>query len=110
MGLFVIDECERLVKNQVSKMNQCSSRLACEKLTRRVTHEMAMCEAHDWKLKSHARLSSLRVFREKGHLAKHFVWQNDNLLYQILYPHYKYPHYSRIVSNAFRRENPSKYT
>ena len=43
MGLFVRDECEILVKNQASKMNQCSSQEAYEK----VTHEKAMCEAHD---------------------------------------------------------------
>ena len=39
MGLFVRDECVRLVKNQASKLDQCSSRLAREKLARRVTHE-----------------------------------------------------------------------
>ena len=53
---FVRDECERLVKNQASKMSQCSSRLAREKSNSR----KATCEAHDWKLKSHARLSNLR--------------------------------------------------
>ena len=71
VSLFVRDECERSVKNQASKMNQCSSRLAREKLMRRVTCEKAKCEAHDWKLKSHARLSSSRVFREKGHPMKY---------------------------------------
>ena len=71
MGLFVRDECERLVKIQASKMNQCSSQLAREKLARRVTYENATCEAHDWKLKSHARLSSLRVIHEKGYLARY---------------------------------------
>ena len=29
------------------------------------------CEAHNWKLKSHAKLSSLRVFRKKVHLVKY---------------------------------------
>ena len=38
------------------------------------------------------------------------IWQKFKLLYQILYPHYKYPHYPRIVRSAFQRENPSKYT
>ena len=42
--------------------------------------------------------------------AKHCVWQNEKLFYQILYPHYKYLHYPRIVRSAFLRENPSKYT
>ena len=41
MGLFVSDECERLVKNQALKDG--TSRLAREK----VSHEKAMCEAHD---------------------------------------------------------------
>ena len=67
VGLFVRDECERLVKNQASKMDQCSSRLAREKGNPR----KATCEAHDWKLKSHARLSSSRVLCEKGHLTRY---------------------------------------
>ena len=41
---------------------------------------------------------------------RHSIWQKDRLLYQILYPHYIYPHYPRIVRSAFQRENPSKYT
>ena len=54
VGLFVRDECKRLVKNQTSK---------CELVkvvtsSREATHEKATCEAHDWKLKNHARLSS----------------------------------------------------
>ena len=39
--------------------------------SREATHEKATCEAHDWKLKNHARLSSSWVFRETGHPAKH---------------------------------------
>ena len=39
MSLFVRDECERLVKNQASKKYQCNSRLANEKLMRRVSCE-----------------------------------------------------------------------
>jgi len=42
--------------------------------------------------------------------AKHFVWQKVKLVYQILYPHYIYLHYLRIVKSAFQRENPGKYT
>ena len=67
VGLFVRDECERSVKNQASKgesmeVVSSSQEATCEKATR---------EAHDWKLKGHARLSSLQVFCEKGHLAKY---------------------------------------
>ena len=43
-------------------------------------------------------------------LAKHSVGQKVKLVYQILYPHYIYPHYPWIVKSAFERENPSKYT
>ena len=67
VGLYVRDECERSVKNQASKDESVqfatSSREAtCEKVT---------CEAHDWKLKSYARLLSLRVFHKKGHPARY---------------------------------------
>ena len=41
---------------------------------------------------------------------KTLCWQKDKLFYQILYPHYKYPHYQWNVRIAFQRENPSKYT
>ena len=67
VGLFVRDECERLVKNQVSKDKSVQFVIS----SREATHEKTTCEVHDWKLKSHARLSSSRVFREKGHLAKY---------------------------------------
>ena len=49
-------------------MNQCSLQLAYERFARRVTREKATCEAHDWKLKSRTRQSSLPVSHEKGHL------------------------------------------
>ena len=66
VGLYVRDECERLVKNQASndKLVQFANS------SREATHEKATCEAHDWKLKSHAKLSSLRVFCKKGHPMK----------------------------------------
>ena len=78
MGLFVRDECERSIKNQVSKDElvdfATSSWVAHEKQlassSRETTREKAMCGAHDWKLKSHARLSDLRVFCEKNQLVK----------------------------------------
>ena len=55
MGLFVRDECERSVKNQVSKDESVdfttSSRVAHEKQlassSREATREKAMCGAHD---------------------------------------------------------------
>ena len=40
-------------------------------ISREATRKKATCEAHDWKLKSHTRLSILRLFRKKGHLAKY---------------------------------------
>ena len=55
MGLFVSDECERSMKNQASKDESVQFATSL----REATSEKSMCEAHDWKLKSHARLSSL---------------------------------------------------
>ena len=52
IGLFVRDECERLVKNQTSKDESVEFATS----SRETTREKAMCEAHDLKLKSHARL------------------------------------------------------
>ena len=67
VGFFVRDECERLVKNQVSK----DELVDFASSSQEVTHEKATCRAYDWKLMSHARLSDLRVFRKKGQLAKY---------------------------------------
>ena len=50
--LFVRDECERSVKNQASKDESVEFATS----SREATRERAMCGAHDWKLKSHARL------------------------------------------------------
>ena len=36
--LFVRDECEKLVKNQASKLDQCSSQLAREKVSHERPH------------------------------------------------------------------------
>ena len=52
MGLFVNDECERLVKNQASEVEYVEFATGSEEATR----EKATCEAHDWQLKSHAML------------------------------------------------------
>ena len=62
MGLFVRDECERLVKNQASKDELVDFATSLQEATCKNT----MCGAHNWKLKSHARLSDLRVFHEKS--------------------------------------------
>ena len=67
VGLFVRYEYERSVKNQASKDESMQFASSSWEATRK----KATCEAHDWKLKSHARLSSSRVFREKGHPAKY---------------------------------------
>ena len=66
VGLFVKDECERLVKNQVSKDELVDFATSL----REATCKNTTCGAHDWKLKSHARLSDLQVFREKGQPTK----------------------------------------
>ena len=67
VGLFVRGECEKSVKNQASKDESVQFTTSL----REATCEKATCETHDWKLKSHARLSSSRVFREKGHPVKY---------------------------------------
>ena len=69
VGLFVRIECEISVKNQASKDESVQFMTSF----REATHEKAMCEAHDRKMKSHTGLSSLWVFREKGHPAK-YLW------------------------------------
>ena len=56
VGLIVMDECERSINNQASKVEQVDFvtglRLSREKESaKRVT-----CRAYDWKMKSHARL------------------------------------------------------
>ena len=67
VGFFVRVECERLVKNQVSK----DELVDFASISQEVTHEKATCKAYDWKLMSHARLSDLQVFHKKGQLAKY---------------------------------------
>ena len=67
VGLFVKDKCERWVKNQASKDEPVEFTTSSQE----VTQEKAMCGAHDWKLKSHASLSSSWVFREKAQPAKY---------------------------------------
>ena len=52
VGLFIRDECERSVKDQGSKDESMEFATSSQEETR----ENAMCEADDWKLKSHTRL------------------------------------------------------
>ena len=66
VGLFVRDECERSVKNQTSKVESVDFATS----SREATHENAICGAHDWKMKSCARLSIFRLSRKNGQLAK----------------------------------------
>ena len=51
MSLFVRDEYERLVKNQISK----DESVEFASSSQEATLEKAMCEAHEWMLKSHAK-------------------------------------------------------
>ena len=60
------DECERSMNNQASKYELIQFATS----SKEATPEKATCEAHDRKPKSHARLLSSRVFREKGHPVK----------------------------------------
>ena len=108
--LFVRDECERLVKNQASKVESMDFVTSSWE----ATHEKATCRAHDKKLKGHARWLVSWVSCDMGQLAKYLrnilFSKKLCLLYQILYPHYIYSHYQRIVRSVFKRENPRKYT
>ena len=66
MGLIVRNEYERLVKNQVSKVELVDFATS----SREATREKDTCGAHDWKMKSRAKLSISRLSHEKGQLAK----------------------------------------
>ena len=59
VGLTVRDECERSVKNQASKDEQVDFATGLQE----ATCEKATCKAHDWKMKSRAKLSFSRLFR-----------------------------------------------
>ena len=52
VGSFVRDKCARSIKNQASK----DEIMEFTASSREETWEKAKCGAHDWKLKSHARL------------------------------------------------------
>ena len=113
VGLSVRDECERSMKNQVSKVESMDFatglRVASEKQPAKRPHVQ-----HDWKIKSRARLSFSQLSRKKSQPAKDprkFLF-GKKLCFALLslYPHYIYSHYSQIVMSAFQRENPRKYT
>jgi len=59
------------MKNQASKVELVDFATSSWEATR----EKATCEAHDWKMKSYARLSILQLSREKGQPAKVSIWQ-----------------------------------
>ena len=61
-GLIVRDKCESLVKNQVSRLIKWISRLAHDYLARSLPVKRATYRAHNWKMKSHARLDFSRLF------------------------------------------------
>ena len=98
---------------KVQKLNQWISRLD-RSSSRIATREKATCGAHDWKMKSHVRLSILRLSCEKGQpvkdMRKFMFGKKLCFVLPNLYPHYIYSHYPQIVKSAFQRENPSKYT
>ena len=61
MGLIKRDECERSVKNQDSKVEQVDF-VTSLRLSRKMQPvKKATCRAHDWKIKSHARLDFSRL-------------------------------------------------
>jgi len=66
VGLFVRDECERSVKKKAFKVESVDYATTSWEATR----ENAMCGAHDWKMKSCAKLSISRLSCEKGQLGK----------------------------------------
>jgi len=77
---IVRDECEKVRRLKLQRMNKWFSRVSREKLT----CEKATCRAHDWKMKSHARLeifmskANSKRTRETLCLAK-----SEILLYQV---------------------------
>ena len=113
VGLFVRDECERLVKNQESKKNQCNSWLALEKLARRVTLErprvkhmnrswrvMPSCQIREY----FARKAISRGTREILCLVKQKSDLPNSLLTLYI------PSLPTKCKKCFQKENPSKNT
>ena len=62
--LIVRDECERLVKNQASKVEQVDFATGLRLSREKQPAKRATCRAHDWKMKSQARLDFLQLSRE----------------------------------------------
>ena len=101
MGLIVRDECERSVRNQALKVESMDRDWLVSSL-REATRKKATCRAHDWKMKSHARLSFLCLSRKKGQptkdLRKSLFGKKLCFALPSLYLHYIYSHYPQSVS------------
>ena len=89
---IVSDECKRVWKLKLQRMNKWFSWVSCEKLTR----ERAKCRAHARKIKSHARLeiftSVLQVRPTRKGLVNSLFGKKWDLSLPSLYPHYIYHH------------------
>ena len=80
VGLIVRDEGERSMKNQASKVESVDFATS----SREATREKATCEAHDWKMKSYARLSILATVSREGPTRESFyLAKSCILLYQV---------------------------
>ena len=91
-------------------MNKWFSRVSREKLT----CERVTCRAHEWKMKSHARLevfasvSQVRPACEV--LTKLSVWQKVKFCFTKSLPTLYIPLLPTNCKECFQRENPRKYT
>ena len=63
VGLFIRDECERSVKNQVSKVKQVDFMTGSRLSRKKQLAKRAVCRVHDGKMKSRARLDFSRLSR-----------------------------------------------
>ena len=61
--LIVRNECEKLVKNQTSKVEQMDFTTGLRLSRDKQLVKRAMYRAHDWKMKSRARLDFLQLSR-----------------------------------------------
>ena len=61
MGLIERDKCERSVKNQDLKVEQVDFMTSLQLSREKQLVKRATCRAHDWKIKSHARLDFSRL-------------------------------------------------
>ena len=95
---------------KLQRMDKWFSQVSHEKLT----HERATCRAHEWKIKSHARLevfpnvSWVRPTCEG--LAKLSVWQKVKFFFTKYLPTLYIPSLPTNCNECFQRENLIKYT